>query len=118
MKSQKNKRTIARHNTELSVEDLMNGSTAILKENGSLSIIFPALDFNENLKLAEVAGFGLVRCTLVSPYSGKKPNRVLTEFAKNFKGKSEKSTLILYKDTQQTRSAEYSNLAREFYLDW
>lgn len=110
-------RTIARHATRLSLEDLMVNSSALLESGGKLSIIFPALDFETNLKTARESGFGLKRYTHVTPHPNKKPNRLLAEFVIGFQGKAKHNMLMLYTDTQQTRSPEYAFLAREYYLD-
>lgn len=110
-------RTIARHATRISMEELMVNSASLLKSGGKLSIIFPALDFAANLKTAREAGFGLMRYTLVAPHPNKKPNRLLAEFVKGFQGKPKHTMLMLYTDKHQTRSPEYAFLAREYYLD-
>ena len=112
-------RELARHTDSLSYEELVNHSARLLKEGGQLALILPADAEMTILQLAASYSLFCTHITRVYSKENKKPKRVLLAFEKlkikNYELKISEDTLVL-EDEKGGRSAAYSELCQEFYL--
>ena len=76
------KRTDARHNSNLKLDDLLNGALKLLPEKGKLSIILSYLEGALFILKAAENGLFCVRQTKVLPKPDREPKRLLLEFMK------------------------------------
>ncbi len=109
------KRTDARHNSNLQLEDLMSGSLKLLNDDGILGVILPYLEGNMFILKASEFGLYCVRQTKVLPNPGKQPKRLLLEFSRNKKPLIEQE-LIIELNKRHEYSEAYKNLTKDFYL--
>ncbi len=109
-------RAQARHTaTGLTFARLTARAARLLRPGGSLEVIVPKSAQDRFHAAAADAGCSLVRATDVQTVARKAPKRVLLHFVKGAApAHVERDTLILLCDGQ--RSAQYTELCREFYL--
>lgn len=88
---------LARHEGEVSIEDVCACAAQLLKNGGRLSVVFPAPRANELLRAMEGARLAPKRMRLVESFAGKPPKLVLADAVKG--GGSQMHwlpTLVLY----------------------
>lgn len=108
-------RAKARHNTELQLTDILNGTLSCLSELGTLSLILPYVEGNLFIAKAAEQGLYCVRKTNVLHKPGRKPKRLLLEFKKIKKPFTEQQ-LIVELNKRHEYSDDYKNLTKDFYL--
>ncbi len=108
-------RTKARHNTELQLTDILNGTLNCLSESGTLSLILPYVEGNLFIAKAAEQGLYCVRKTNVLPKPGRKPKRLLLEFQKFQKPLAEEY-LVIELSKRHEYSEAYKKLTSDFYL--
>lgn len=109
-------RGMARHETALTLHDLMQAAGRIIHDPGRLALIYP---FDEQDRIASLArSFGMTRqrTTIVKPYAGKPPHRILTELGKQQHFGTSPDVLELWDTQNQTMTDAYAGLTRAFYL--
>ncbi len=107
-------RTKARHNNDLTFEELITHSLRLLKSDGRLAVILP---FAEGIIFKSIANekqFHLIRETEFHSRKEKPQERSLFEFS-CIHVKHQSSRLVLY-DTISEQSEEYLRLTKDFYL--
>ncbi|MDA3953805.1 MAG: methyltransferase [Bacteroidales bacterium] len=109
------KRTDARHNSNLELDDLVFGALKLLSENGKLNIILPYLEGAMFILKAAENGLYCVRQTKVLPKPDKEPKRLLLEFMKE-KMPLVEQELIIELNKRHEYSEAYKNLTKDFYL--
>lgn len=109
------KRTDARHNSNLELDDLISGALKLLSEKGKLSIILPYLEGTMFILKAAENGLYCVRQTKVLPKPDKEPKRLLLEFMKE-KMPLVEQELIIELNKRHEYSDAYKNLTKDFYL--
>ncbi|MFC2096527.1 tRNA1(Val) (adenine(37)-N6)-methyltransferase [Bacteroidota bacterium] len=109
------KRTDARHNSNLKLEDLIQGSENLLNDNGIISIILPYLEGNMFILKASEMGLYCIRQTNVLPKPNREPKRLLLEFRKE-KMPLVEQELIIELNKRHEYSEAYRNLTKDFYL--
>lgn len=115
LKSASKNLAIARHNDLLPITELVQGTSKLLSETGTLSLIFPvetALKFSE---LATKNNLYLVRLTEVSHTPLSKAHRYLLEFSKK-KVPLKKDVLNIKTEDGLDYSQAYKSLTHDFYL--
>ncbi len=114
-KSKSLSRTIARHSEMLPKEELIEGVSGLLKDDGLFSVVLP-YEFEETFeKLCSEEGLFCNYELIVFPKENKKPNRIILEFSlKRHATKTEK-IIIRENDTNQYTKA-YKKLTKDFYL--
>jgi tRNA1Val (adenine37-N6)-methyltransferase len=70
----------ARHTTNLSQKDLINGVVHLLKDDGSFLVILPAEEGRKFTALVETAGLSIQKQMKVRPKAGKPVNRIMSGF--------------------------------------
>ncbi len=109
------KRTDARHNSNLELEELLDGALELLTDNGALSVILPYLEGNFFILKASEKNLYCTRQTKVLPKPGREPKRLLLEFMKIKKPLVEQE-IIIELNKRHEYSDAYKNLTKDFYL--
>jgi len=109
------KRTNARHNSNLELDDIINGAKKILNEEGVLSLILPYMEGNMFILKASEKGLYCIRQTKVLPKPNRDPKRLLLEFMKIKKPLIEQE-IIIEINKRHEYSEAYKNLTKDFYL--
>jgi len=111
------KRTNARHNSELQLDEIIDGVTELLTDDGVLSIILPYIEGTLFILQASQKGLFCNRQTKVLPKPGRDPKRLLLEFMKTKKPLVEQE-IIIELNTRHSYSDAYKNLTKDFYLSF
>ncbi len=108
-------RTTARHNDQLSFEDLICKSKSLLNKGGKFAVIIPFDNPEVFIQIATNEDLYICRQTYIKPKLTSPPKRILLEFSKeNNTQKIEDELVIEYERHQY--SPEYIALTGEFYL--
>jgi tRNA1Val (adenine37-N6)-methyltransferase len=110
------KRSIARHNDELSTSVLLAEGRRILTPKGRITLILPFLQQNEVLRQAMQNELCCIRQTYVIPVEGSQPKRLLIEFSPQLPSATHVDTLVL-ENVNHQRTTAYKTLTLDFYLD-
>lgn len=108
------RRAKGRQNFLLSQEELVIQSSALLAQDGCLSLILPAEESMVMIKAAKAAGLYCRRLTWVSPLVEKPPHRCLLAFYRE-PGFCKEEQLVI-EDSHHHYSKAMRNLTSEFYL--
>lgn len=107
-------RNAARHNNELTYEDLFSGVSQLLSKDGEFTVVVPT-DVSDSIK--EVASnHSLYPCRQLNVITkpGLPPKRTLITFV--FKKQECRTEELLIELTRHQYSKEYIELTREYYL--
>lgn len=107
-------RTTARHTDSLDANRLIGKVTELLTSEGRFSLILPADQTDELLRIAEEKGLYPSRITRVITRPGLPPKRVLVEFRKTTQI-CEETELVVELD-RHVYSEDYIVLTKDFYL--
>lgn len=113
--AQDHKRTDARHNSNLELEDIISASMKLLNDKGKLNLILPYLEGTMFIVKAAEYGLYCVRQTKVLPKPKTEPKRLLLEFMKTKKPLDEQE-IIIELNKRHEYSEAYKNLTKDFYL--
>jgi len=117
LKSPDPARSGSRHNDTLSSRDLLEGSSVLLTEEGSLQVILPYAE--GNLFIAEAVESGLF-CTgiiKVKPKPSGAVKRLILKFERHRKSVREKF-LTIETGIRHQYTEEYKEITKEFYLQF
>ncbi|MCH5242572.1 MAG: methyltransferase [Muribaculaceae bacterium] len=104
----------ARHQDKLSVFSLLEYAPEILKETGTLAMIFP-LEFIEKVKESAIyKGLRPKRICRIKNREDKAAKRVMIEFQKSVNSELKEEDLTLFNGIYPTEA--YKNLCGDFYL--
>lgn len=118
LKNPNQAKATARHTDSLSYEQLLHCATALLSDDGILSLILPAEAETEILNIAAWEGLLPTRITRVQPKPKKPAKRVMIAFQRTLvvgPVPPRTSTLNIESATSP-RSEEYARLTKDFYL--
>lgn len=107
-------RTLARHTTALSYNQLIDGATRLLTDDGTLALISPTDAEDEIVEAATFASLPVRMMTRVIPVDGAAPKRTLWLLSRRDIPYCENTLTISHIDGSHTR--EYIELTRAFYL--
>ena len=116
LKSPKVKRNLAKHNDNLSYEDLIWGAKKILSENGSLYTIFPYSEGKAFREKAEINNLFCIKTLLIKPNIKKPVNRILFQFQFNKPAKIIENKITI-RNENNSFSKEFVDLTKDYYLD-
>ena len=108
-------RTAARHNNSLSYEDLLEGVSGLLTENGFFTVVIPADVAERVKKIASIKKLYAVRQLNVITKPGGIPKRVLITFS--FSNQECIVEELLTELARHQYSEEYMTLTRDYYLN-
>jgi len=113
--SPNSRRTLARHAFSLSFSELIEGASALLPDNGKLSVIIPYAEKDNFIRKSLKHRLFLVRSTHVRSIADMPFIRSLLSFATEPQPLSE-DTLTLYYDNPTRPTEAYVRLTSPFYL--
>lgn len=114
MKSETEKRNLARHNDHLSFQDLIISSKSLLNAQGRIVIILPFTEGLEFIKIASENNLFLSKQISVFPKKSKEANRLVIEFSLNSNTTTKLELIIREENNEYTK--EYIELTKDFYL--
>lgn len=118
LKAPDNARSMARHDSALSLDTLMKQSFQSLYDGGRLSLILPSERMDDLRYMATLHGFIMSRITYVRTVQRKPYRRFLAELTKgSVSGGCNESTLMIY-ESHGNFSREYTELLADFYLNF
>jgi tRNA1Val (adenine37-N6)-methyltransferase len=109
-------RTIARHDDQLSIEELFKIAVRILAPDGALTLILPDDKEENTSRLALSNDLFISQILRIRPLPDKKVKRILMQFLRK-PGNLKESEICIEDSGRHMYSKEYHNLTREFYLD-
>lgn len=115
LKNSEIKKSVARHTELLPYEDLIDGVTKLLTDDGLFSAIFPYEEANIFVAMAALKGLYCVKRLDVKGAPRKPVKRVLIEFSKN-KREVQFDDMVIEEGERHAYSQKYKNLTSEFYL--
>lgn len=115
LKSPAASRNLSRHAELLPYEDLVEGISKVLDQDGVFAAIFPYVESSVFIALAANHGLYCVRKTYVHPFVGGKIKRVLLELSRT-RGPIEERDLAIELGVDKGYTEEYKLLTRDFYL--
>ena len=107
-------RTVARHTQSLTYQQLIEGATRLLTDQGTLAFISPTDAENEIIEAATFASLPVKRITRVIPVDGAPSKRTLWLLSRHDLPYREDSLTIAHSDGSFT--SEYVALTGAFYL--
>lgn len=114
LKSSDINKNLAKHNDNLSFEELAKGIYKLLKNNGKACIILPVNEANK-FKLESLKQYLHCQKEIEIYTSAKKPiSRILMQFGKEIKLYTKEKLTIM--DEKQNYTQEYKNLTKDYYL--
>jgi len=117
LKSQKDKRNLARHNDSLSFDELIHGIRQLLSHDGHFCLVLPKNESNVFTEKAIINGLFPVRTLSIYPKKERSVKRVLSEFCFQRQHSIGYGKLIL-RNNDDTFTKEYKALTRAFYLEF
>ena len=109
-------RNTARHTDELNFKQLAVASAALLKQDGTLSVVLPADAAHEFIAEASSQRLSLLRQTWIHTKPNATPKRVLMTFRNSLVVSSEISHMTIH-EADHSFSEAYRELTSDFYLD-
>ncbi len=109
------RRSAARHEVSLDLEQLLDISRRILAPFGRISLILPFDAITKLQRLSERFGYFLVRETRVLPMPESSPKRILIELSMEPVLDPVRSELVI-EQRRQAYTDEFSELVKDFYL--
>lgn len=108
-------RSVARHDFNLTNDDLLKCCQKLLTEDGIVSLILPTKEGEEFIQRATGYKFFLKRKTLFQAKVDKKPERLLLEFS--FKKEEIIYDHLIHYTYEGRWSKDYIQLTKDFYLN-
>jgi tRNA1Val (adenine37-N6)-methyltransferase len=116
LQSPEMQRTVARHSTMLTQDDLINGIDKILTPTGRFVAIFPYIEANVFVAKAAVKNLFCNKKMNVKPNSEKPVKRILLEFSRTKQNLTENTIIIENIGERHNYTNEYKMLTKDFYL--
>jgi len=116
-KAPSKERNTARHNDDLSFEDIINAVLRLLKPEGIFSLILPINESIHFIKLANKNNLFLNKECFVKPNRTKPAKRVLMQFS-FINSDIQKEDLTIETETRHQYTKEYISLTKDFYLNF
>lgn len=115
-KPDRQEKEISRHDTLLSLEELISGVGRLLAQEGKFCVILPVEESRDLQKLAQENVLHLHRICRVSPTTNIPAKRHLLEFSRSPVKGVRDTQMAIEKDTRHDYTDVYRELTRDFYL--
>lgn len=115
LKSPDFRKSKARHDVNLSYEELIIGVTALINSNGRFCVILPGAESENFTDLARIHHLFCYQVMQVKPKPDVSFNRVLLTFGPDSGFSAEKNELAI-RDESGQYSSDYINITKDFYL--
>lgn len=109
------RKVISKHDQLLTLENLVESSSALLSTNGRLSLILPVPECKVFESLAYDAGLFLAKKLIVFPKPGKAASRILIELQRERTPLPEISELVI-RNEEGGFSSQYSDMTFDYHL--
>lgn len=109
------RRTVARHDTQLTKDELLTAVNRLLGESGIFCLILPFTEAKSFQVQASGYGFYLAHITHFQTRADKNPERTLMAFSREQLKPMQEDRLVLYEGRERKTEA-YRNLTADFYL--
>ncbi len=116
LKSPEKLRNTARHDDNLSLDDLFSGSKTILSKNGSLNLIYPYQQKDYLFLTAEKYGFYPAKELIIKGNKNKEPNRIIIAF--KFQKVNIQTEILCIRNLDSNYTKEYKKLTKDYYLNF
>jgi tRNA1Val (adenine37-N6)-methyltransferase len=116
-KSHQKKRNIARHNEQLTFDELIENADKLLHEAGNLWVILPVKESLQFIDIAEYKGFYVQYILKIIPKAGKDYNRLILRLNREETDNIAIKTLTHWQEDGKW-TPEYIKFTREFYIDF
>jgi tRNA1Val (adenine37-N6)-methyltransferase len=116
LKATNEKRTIARHSDSLPYDNLIEGVSKLLSENGRFCVVLPYIEAQLFIVDSALRHLYCNNKVNIKPSVQKKTNRVLAQFSK-IRTRMEETTLSIL-DTNNSYTKEYKELTCDYYLNF
>jgi tRNA1Val (adenine37-N6)-methyltransferase len=115
MKNPDQREASARHNVELKNDELLEGVSRLMSENGRLQVIMPYVE--GNIFIAVAQSYGLYCCDIlkIKPLSSSEVRRMILTFSRH-RHKANERFLTIEHGKRHEFTEEYKNLTKDFYL--
>ena len=111
------RRTSARHNDDLSYEDIIDAAIELLAESGVLAVILPREEGDRFISLIAGKPLQLARRCKIHTLEGKREKRYLMEFVRTSKSvEFMEEHLVMQQTGGLEYTEQYKNLTGDFYL--
>lgn len=108
-------RTLARHTSSLSYQDLCRAASLLLKNGGNFCLILPFDSSVEFIEIAEEHSLFSHRVTKILDKKGKPAKRILIELSKTKEAEVIRETMIL-KNDDNSRHSDQVAITKDYYL--
>lgn len=112
------KRTAARHNDSLSVEDIVHFAKKHLSPTGRLAVVLPCEEAKRLIFESIACGLYQKRTTWVKTTARKEPKRVLVEISRQKTDCPIEDTLVLSNGNNNEKTEQFIDLVKDFYLHY
>lgn len=109
------KKSMARHNVTLTLDELFLSVNKLLTANGKFSLILPADNFEKAQTTALQNNLFCNRLTKIRTIPTKNPKRILAEFS-HIESVIQQNELTIESGERHNYTNEYKNLTKDFYL--
>lgn len=109
-------RTMARHTDTLSYQSLCECAYRMLQPKGIFAVILPAEALGQILSIAKGVGLTAIHLTRVYSKPGKPIRRILVAFQHSENALPYREDIFYIESAHSTRSEEYIELTKDFYL--
>ncbi len=116
-KSHHKKRNIARHNEQLTFDELIENADRLLHVAGDLWVILPVKESLQFIDIAENRGFYVQRILKIIPKAGKDYNRLILRLNREETDHIAIETLTHWQEDGKW-TQEYIKFTGEFYIDF
>lgn len=109
-------RALARHTTELTLQELVTNSIRLLNENGCINIIYPCQQAKELENIALNSGLFVKSRVFILPRKDSLPVRTITELTKDKCFDIYISEIIIENESRHSYTEQYINLTKDYYI--
>lgn len=117
LKSPDPARSVARHNTNLTHNDILEGASRLIADDGILQLILPYAEGGLFIAEAQEFGFYCSNVLKIKPMPSSEVRRMILTFSRK-KSKAKERFLIIEKGKRHDFTEEYIKLTKDFYLNF
>ena len=116
MKSGNIAKDMARHDTGLSLEELINGVTTLMAPRGRFCLVLPSERYEDIIILCDHNELFLSRELAVKPTVSLPPGRHLLEFRRTGPGQIDRKEIAIERSARHDYTDDYREMTGEYYL--
>lgn len=109
-------RNLARHDEQLSKEDLAGNVERLLKNGGTFCVLYPNSEWSAWINVAKASGLNLDNEIAIRPNANKSVNRMVGFFNKQVPDTVQQTQFTIYEDAGKRYTKEFIKLMQDYYL--